>query len=164
MKFFMKEEMRDLIISMLAVAMMFAFPNFQELFIAYLVVVIFTFFFRVMGHKILAKRLGCMATFKMWPVGILLGLASMFLKSIGGFIFIAPSFIEIMPYRFGRWGIKVIRLTPRDLGKISLAGVGINILFAIFFKFFPGEIFQMLSNVNGYVALFSLLPITSGWS
>jgi len=111
-----------------------------------------------MGHKILAKRLGCMATFKMWPVGILLGLASMFLKSIGGFIFIAPSFVEIMPYRFGRWGIKVIRLTPRDLGKISLAGVGINILFAIFFKFFPGEIFQMLSHVNGYVALFSRLP------
>lgn len=159
MKFFMKEEMRDLIISMLAVAMMFAFPDFQGLFIMYLAIVVFTFFFRVMGHKFLANRLGCMATYKMWPVGILLGLTSMFLKIIGGFVFVAPGFMEIMPYKFGRWGIKVIRLTPRDIGKISLAGVGINILFAIFFKFFPREIFQMLSSVNGYVALFSLLPI-----
>lgn len=159
MKFFTNEEIRDLIIAILALALIFAYPDLKGLFFISLIVVIISFLLHEMGHKFLASRLGCTATFKILPVGILLGFVSMFLKSSIGFIFFAPGFVEILPYKFGRWGIKVIRLTPRYLGFITLAGVGINLFFAFFFMLFPGEIFQILSQINILLAFFNLIPI-----
>jgi Zn-dependent protease len=86
----------------------------------------------------------------------------MFFKYFVGwnFVFAAPGFTEIMPYRFGRMGFKVARVTPKDLGIIALAGTGMNVFFAVFFKIFPGGIFQTLSLYNGLIALFNLLPIS----
>jgi Zn-dependent protease len=37
--------------------------------------------------------------------------------------------------------------------------VGINVFFAVFFKMFPGGIFETLSYYNGLLALFNLIPI-----
>ncbi|RLF04504.1 MAG: hypothetical protein DRJ64_06840 [Thermoprotei archaeon] len=158
-KFFTREELRDLIITILAVALVFSFPDLKKTFFTSLIIVIFSFFVHEIGHKFMAKRLGCMATYKIWPAGILLSIVSIFLKAIGGFMIIAPGYVEIMPYQFGRWGIKVIRLTPRDMGQIALAGVGVNIFLAIFFSLFSGEIFQTLSYINAVLAIFNLLPI-----
>jgi len=42
---------------------------------------------------------------------------------------------------------------------ITLAGVGLNIFFAVFFKLFPGTIFEKLSYFNGLYAVFNLIPI-----
>ncbi len=156
MKLFTSDEIRDLTIAIFALALIFAYPNLEEQFFLALVIVFISFFLHEMGHKFLATRLGCTATFKMWPFGILFGLLSIFLP----IRFFAPGFVEIVPYKFGRWGIKVIRLTPRDLGQISLAGVSVNILFAWLFALMGGNaLFLTLAEINAWLAFFNLLPV-----
>ncbi len=108
----------------------------------------------------MARKMGCIATYKIWPVGVLIGLVSIVFGILGaGIVFIAIGAVEIMPYSFGRWGFKVVKLGQREMGLISLTGVGLNVLFAVFFKLFPGEIFQKLSYFNGLFALFNLIPV-----
>lgn len=162
MRLFTREEMRDIIISILAIALIFAYPNLRSKFFEALFIVIFSFFLHEMAHKFMARRLHCTATYKLWPMGILFGILLMLLKPImGGLIFLAPGFVEIMPYTFGRLGIKLIKMTPRDYGAIALAGVGVNLFFAIFFRLFTGEIFHTISLINAFLAFFNLLPIPS---
>jgi Zn-dependent protease len=163
MKAFTNEEIRDIAVSIVVVALIFTvyiseFRNFMG-FIASLIIVFFSFFLHEMGHKFAARKLGCVATYKIWPIGLLIGLISIFFGFIGaGIVFVAVGTVEIMPYSFGRWGFKVVKLTQRELGLISLAGVGLNILFAVFFKLFPGMIFENLSYFNGLFAIFNLIP------
>jgi len=163
MAIFTDVEIRDIIISVLLVSVifwvyLFEFPSFIGFFSS-LVIVFFSFFLHEMGHKFAARRLGCIATYKIWPVGILIGLVSIVFGMIGaGIVFIAVGAVEIMPYSFGRWGFKVVRLGQREMGLISLAGVGLNVFFAIFFKLLPGMIFQKLSYFNGLFAIFNLIP------
>ena len=160
MKIFSDKELRDLVIAIIALAVIFSFPNFMDLFLLSLIIIFFSYVIHEMGHKFVAKRLGCVATFRIWPTGIFVGLMSMLFKLVGGgIVFVAPGFVEIMPYSFGRWGFKVVRLTPKDFGLIALAGVGINVFFAVFFKMFPGGIFETLSDYNGLLALFNLIPV-----
>ena len=160
MKFFTNAELRDLIISILLLALIFSFPD-MNIFVIALIIVFFSYFIHELSHKFVARRFGCLATFKIWPAGIFLGLMSMMFKLLGhwSIVFAAPGFVEIMPYSFGRWGFKVAKLGPKETGIISLAGVGVNVLFAIIFKMFPGDIFRTLSTYNGFLALFNLLPI-----
>ena len=102
-----------------------------------------------------------MVTYKSWFTGILIGIIGMFFfwfTKIPLAIAI-PGFVEIMPFAFGRWGFKVVRITTKDLGLISLAGVGINVLLAVIFKALPGFVFQQMSFINGVIAIFNLLPI-----
>jgi Zn-dependent protease len=160
---FTEIEIRDIIISILLVSVifwvyLFDFPSFIGFFSS-LVIVFFSFFLHEMGHKFAARRLGCIATYKIWPIGVLIGLVSIVFGAIGaGIVFIAVGAVEIMPYSFGRWGFKVVRLGQREMGLISLAGVGLNVFFAVFFKLFPGMIFQKLSYFNGLFAIFNLIP------
>jgi len=163
MKVFTKEEIRDIIISIVVVSLIFSvyIPELRSFmgFFASLIIVFFSFFLHEMGHKFAARRLGCIATYKIWSIGLLIGLVSIVFGVIGaGIVFVAIGAVEIMPYRFGRWGFKVVKLTQRDLGLISLAGVGLNVVFAVFFKLFPGMIFEMLSYFNGLFAIFNLIP------
>ncbi|MCX6821243.1 MAG: hypothetical protein NTW30_00545 [Candidatus Aenigmarchaeota archaeon] len=160
MKFFTNTELRDLIIAILVLALVFSFPDFN-IFVVSLIIVFFSYFVHELGHKFVARKFGCLSTFKIWPAGILLGIMSMLFKLVGGWsiVFAAPGFVEIMPYSFGRWGFKVAKLGPKEIGIISLAGVGVNVLLSIIFRMFPGDIFRTLSDYNGFLALFNLLPI-----
>jgi len=160
MKFFSNKELRDLAIAILLLSFILSFPDLNLFFLAILIV-FFSYFLHEMGHKMIARKLGCMTNFKLWPAGIFVGIFSAFFKLISGIdiVFVAPGFVEIMPYRFGRWGFKVVTLGTKDLGLISLGGVGINILLMIIFKAIPGQVFELLSYYNGLIALFNLLPI-----
>ena len=170
MKVFTNEELRNIIIAILVMSVIFwiyvfSFPDYNWFFVS-LIIVFFSFFIHEMGHKFVARKLGCMATYKIWPTGLLIGIITIFFGLIieglrnSGFAFIALGFMEIMPYSFGRWGFKVVRLTPKGLGLISLAGVGVNIILAIFFKIFSGMwLFDKLAYFNALFALFNLLPI-----
>jgi len=160
MKVFSNAELRDIIIAIIVLALVFSFPDLN-LFLLSLVLVFFSYLVHEMGHKFVARRFGCMATFKIWPVGIFLGIMSMLFKLTGGWsiVFVAPGFVEIMPYSFGRWGFRVAKVGKKEVAIISLAGVGMNVLFAVLFKIIPGDIFRTLSYYNGLIALFNLLPI-----
>jgi Zn-dependent protease len=163
MKVFTSIEIRDIIISIVLMSMIFwvyafSFPDLTGLFASFLIV-FFSFFLHEMGHKFVARKLGCMATYRLWSFGILIGIITIFFGIFGaGIPFIVVGCVEIMPYSFGRWGFKVVRLSYKDMGLIAFAGTGLNVLFAIFFKLFPGTIFHNLSYFNGLFAFLNLLP------
>ncbi len=161
MKLFTDKELRDLGITVIILSVVFSFPDFSGFFLISIFIVFFSYFARELGHKFVARKFGCMSTFKLWYPGILIGIASMFFKFVSKFniVFAALGFAEIVPYRFGRMGFKIARVTPKDLGYIALAGTGINVFLAVFFKIFPGGIFQAASLYNGLIAIFNLLPI-----
>lgn len=165
MKFFKKNELRDLTIAIIILSLVFSFPDFSLALLVSVLIVFFSYFTRELAHKIVARKFGCMSTFKLWPPGIMIGVMSVLLKYFIGYfsekniVFAAPGYAEIVPYRFGRMGFKVARVTPKDLGLVALAGTGLNVFFAVFFKMFPFGVFQTLSLFNGWIALFNLIPI-----
>ncbi len=164
-KFFTSREIVELVIAILAITLIFTYPNFRSNFFLYLIIISLSLSLKQVFHKLVANKLGCMSTFKLWPLGTIIGLITLLLKSSLGFIFTALGYIEIVPYKFGRWGIKVIEITPSDYARIALAGLGVNLFFMLFFGIWytinPLEIFHTISNINGILAFFSLLPIPS---
>ena len=162
-KLFSNEEIRDLIIVILGVSLILSTPDFTSNLFVYLPIVGLSLFFRNLFNKKVANKLQCTTSFKLWPIGAFLGLISIFIKPVFGIVFLALGYIEITPYKFGRWGIKLIRMTPRDYAYISLSGIGLNLFLLIFCGIFYSinqlEIFRIIGLVNGLLAFFNLLPI-----
>ncbi len=158
MKYFTKIELRDLAISILTITVIFSFQDIGGLFAIILGIITFSFILRVFANKFAAKKLGCMATYKLWPSGIALGIISMVLQPITKILFVATGRTEIMPYSFGRWGFKIAKLKEKHFGLIALSGIAVHLFLAIFFKFFQGDFFFHLSYCNAMLAFFNLLP------
>jgi len=156
-------EVRDLAIVIALATLIFSFPIQGLNFLGIFVIILLSISLRYAAHKLMADRLGCMATFKLWLPGVAIGLLSLLLKSILGFVFLGLGYVEIIPYKFGRWGIKLIKMTPRDYAYIALAGVGVNLFLMTFFGVAYTinhiEIFQIISKINGILAFFGLLPM-----
>jgi Zn-dependent protease len=112
------------------------------------------------SHKFLAQRYGCMASFRIWPIGLVAAIAIAFATS-GRFVFAAPGAVYIIPYSFYRSDF----LTEREYGLIALAGPLSNILLALLlFSLSPlGGIIGVIGTfgykVNMWLALFNLIPI-----
>ncbi|MBI1979073.1 MAG: hypothetical protein HYS62_03390 [Candidatus Aenigmarchaeota archaeon] len=163
METFTKEEIRDIIISVVALIVIFAwkpFPNFGlnlGLIPYFTVIVIVAFLLHEMAHKWMARRFNMAASYKMWPQGILFGLIFMIL----GLKFVAPGAVVVHPYRFGRWGFRRPRpeVASGEMGLIALAGPAINLFSALVFSLFDGLLFNQLTFINAWLALFNLIPI-----
>ncbi len=151
---FSKEEIRDILISVVLISFIFAYPYFEQRLLLSFGVVIVAFLFHELAHKFVARKFGCNAYYKMWPMGILMGIAFMLI----GFKFIAPGAVVINPYRFGRWGFKVRQISWVEMGKIAVSGPAVNLFFAGLFYMIGGEIFSFMSFINGWLAFFNLLP------
>ncbi len=149
-----KNEIRDIVIAVTVIALIFSYPNFSQ-FTMYLLAVIIAFLFHELAHRFVARKFGVVAFFKLWPEGLLFGMMFMFL----GLKFVAPGAVVIYPYAFGRWGHRVVHLTQTEIGLVSFAGIASNLFFAAFFKLFIGDLFTFLSFVNAWLAFFNLLPI-----
>lgn len=161
MSLFSKEELKDIIISVFAITIIFAYPNLN-LFPFYFLIVVSAFLSHELMHRFVARKFNCVAFYKMWIEGIIFGLLFM----IVGIKFVAPGAVIIYPYQFGRWGFRVTHLTMTEMGIISVSGIFINIFFAIIFKSFSGavifqgmDLFASMSFVNAWLALFNLIPI-----
>jgi len=155
---FTKTEVRDIVISVLVVSFIFWYvftDRYPLPFWNFLIVVVVSFLFHELAHKIVSQKFGCLAVYKMFPQGLLLGLLFAFLR----FIILAPGAVVIYPYKFGRWGFKVARLTITEMGLISIAGISVNLFFAAVFGLFSGDLFVLLSVINAWLAFFNLLPI-----
>ena len=152
---FSKEEIRDIIISVVAISFIFAYPRFGVFLLYSFAIVIVAFLFHELAHKFVARKFSCQAFYKMWPMGILMGTLLMFV----GVKFVAPGAVVINPYRFGRWGYKKKNITFVEIGKIAAAGPAVNLLFAGVFYLLGGEIFSFMSFINGWLAFFNLLPV-----
>jgi Zn-dependent protease len=105
-----------------------------------------------LSHKFVARAYGHWAEFRMWPLGLLLALATSFI----GFIFAAP----------GATYISGTNITQEQNGRISLAGPLTNVAVALAFTpvaFFSSGFWQILGtygvSVNIFLALFNMLPV-----
>jgi len=161
MEVFSKEEIRDIIISVIALIVIFAwqpFPKFgfdPETLPFFVVVVIVAFVFHEMAHKFMARKFGLASQYRMWPQGILFGLIFMII----GLKFVAPGAVNVYPYKFGRWGYRRVNVQDAEMGIIAAMGPLTNITFAIIFSLFTGPLFYYLTLINAWLALVNLLPI-----
>ena len=119
------------------------------------------FLLHEVGHRYMAMRYGYEAEFQLWPLGLVIALAS----SLIGFVFAAP----------GSVNIKAEQLSDEQAGKISLAGPATNIGLSFAFILIAALIyplsvkssfFHMIYligtvgfSVNGFLAAFNLLPV-----
>ena len=158
---FTKNEIRDLTISILVLTLVFSSFRF-EIFLTTLFIVIIAFAsHEILGHKLVAQHYGCEAEYKMWPLGLLLGLITALIP--GGFVIAAPGAVYISPYKRG-FAFKVSHLTNKQYAIISLAGPLINIIIAVSLFLvksfiYPLELFAMTARISFFLAFFNLLPI-----
>ena len=111
----------------------------------------------LIGHKIVAQRLGLHAEYRMWRFGLVIAL----LSSLAGFVFAAPGAVYVSP-RVDLWG-RQSSVSKRRMGFVSLAGPLVNIVLAVVFiglNFaYPLELFSLAIFVNIWLAIFNMLPI-----
>ncbi|MCG2828344.1 site-2 protease family protein [Methanothermobacter sp. K4] len=156
---FSKGEVRDILISMVVIAGVFAYVfsgrNLQLALVllpATLITVGLGFVLHEIAHKLMAIRYGFWAEYRLWLEGLILALVT----SYFGFVFAAPGAV----YIHGNYIDRNIN------GRISLAGPLTNIILAIIFLISssvlpsPFNYVAVLGYaVNSFLALFNLIPI-----
>jgi len=159
---FSSSEVRDILISMLVIAGIFAYvlsENNINLAINVLPITLIAvglgFVLHELAHKFVAIHYGFWAEYKLWVEGLILAI----FISILGFVFAAPGAV----YIHGEY------ISEEQNGKISLAGPLTNILLALiflgltpFFAFSPYllAIASIGFTVNSFLALFNLIPFS----
>ncbi|MFB2622609.1 site-2 protease family protein [Methanothermobacter sp. KEPCO-1] len=156
---FSKGEVRDILISMVVIAGVFAYVfsgrNLQVALIllpATLVTVGLGFVLHEIAHKLMAIRYGFWAEYRLWLEGLVLALVT----SYFGFVFAAPGAV----YIHGNYIEREVN------GKISIAGPLTNIMLALIFLMASSVLPSPLRDVavlgyavNSFLALFNLIPI-----
>ena len=161
------KELKDLVISALVLALAFgialsggysAFSEPQLLLIVFLMSIIAVslgFVLHELGHRFVARRLGCYAEYTMWPTGLILAV----IVSFFGFVFAAPGAVVIYP-RSDTWGRAT--LTKRMAGLISITGPVMNLSLALVFillnTVYPMLLFSLGARINTWLAVFNLIP------
>ena len=98
MKYFSKDELIHIGVSILILSVVISFPDFQEKLLVTAFTVLLYFLIKQPCHKWMAKRLQCTSTFKLWTVGIFATVFTIFLKIAEvGIPILIPGFIEILP-------------------------------------------------------------------
>jgi Zn-dependent protease len=164
MQLFSKGEIKHLAIAIVVLTLIFSFKPFPniglnfDLIPYYAIIVIIAFLIHQVVHKLVARKFGCAAIFKIWPNGIFFGLVLMLI----GIPFAAPGIVMIYPYFFGRWGYKVKTLTTNENGIIALSGPATNMFLAILVSIFTGfnpGFFGYFVLVNSWMAFSTIVPI-----
>jgi Zn-dependent protease len=168
-----KDEMKDILISVLALSLAFTVARVDGLFgivrgtsitladgALLFLVSLFTlgigFVLHEMAHKYMAIRYGSWAAYRMWPMGLMLALGG----SLFGVVFAAPGATYIYTPYMGR----------RENGIISLVGPLTNVALAFAFLLaaplilltLPPLLAEMLIlqgiGINLWLALFNMIP------
>ncbi|NPA86137.1 MAG: site-2 protease family protein [bacterium] len=157
------EEICELLLSAIVIALAFYIASFHVLlihpllFALYFFVVALSFVPHELAHRYVAIKHGFYARYKIWPFGLLLAL----MFSFFGFVFAAPGAVYIIPTE---------EAELEAAWKIALAGPLANILVAaIFWALLPLVLLArsailslaalMVIRINVYLALFNSLPI-----
>jgi len=157
MKMLYKQEIIDILIAVAGLTLIFSFTPFSINLAGlpvYFLAVVTAFLCHEIAHKLVAMKFGCVAFFKLWPTGLLIGLVLMLV----GVKFVAPGAVMIYPFTFSRWGYRRRHLTETESGIISVAGPLVNLTFTLVFSLLGG-IFSLLAFVNGWLFLFNMLPV-----
>lgn len=163
---FTRNEIRDLIISFIVIALGFSIlycnRDYNQIIFLFPIVMIGVgagFIFHELGHKFTAMHYGYWAEYQLWPTGLVIALLSSFF----GFIFAAPGAVYI--YSNG--------MLEEENGVVSLAGPAVNIVLGLLFYGIlmslgsitdnTGYIIALIcllgTRINFFLAAFNLLPI-----
>ncbi|HLC68073.1 MAG TPA: site-2 protease family protein [archaeon] len=111
----------------------------------------------LIGHKIVAQRLGMHGEFRMWRSGLAIALFS----SLIGFVFAAPGAVYVAP-RYDLWG-RAEHISKKKMGLVSIMGPVVNLVLAgAFFAlnyYYPSDLFGLAVFVNVWLGIFNMLPI-----
>jgi Zn-dependent protease len=147
----------------------------SENLVAILIATVTGFILHEMGHKFVAVRYGYLAQFRLWTWGLALALITGLASSTGGFpiLFGAPGAVYIAPAAAGYYGYGYYSTEYRNKNpeaenlRISIAGPGLNLLFAAIFLLiflFAADPFLVLIGAYGFglnagLGAFNMLPI-----
>jgi len=155
---FTKREVRDLIISVVVLSLIFC--SFDVSLFATTLFVMFAVFIshEILGHKLVAQHFECEAEYRMWPFGLLLGLVTSFL----GFVFVAPGAVYITPNVRKNFAFQVSKLGRREFGLIAFAGPFVNVIIGtallIVNYIHPWDMFALAAELSFFLAIFNMIP------
>jgi len=157
---FSKKEIKDIIISTLAIGFIFAYGSQFSVttWLLLSVIVAISFIPHELAHKYIANKYNCFAEYQMWKMGLIVALImTVFL----GFAFIAPGAVVIYPITQDRYGVRPVNLTSKQNAIISAAGPMTNLLIALFFLPLAGmnPFFKAIVSINTILALFNMIPV-----
>jgi Zn-dependent protease len=145
---FSRREVKDIVISVIVLSVVFAYPEilFEPLFfLVSLFVVGIAFMGHELSHRFTARKLGYFAEYRMWPQGIMLAIFFT-LVSNGSFIFAAFK-----------------QPTLHEIGKIGISGAVFNIVLMFILImvnfFYPHWILLYAALINAWLAIFNLIPL-----
>lgn len=159
---FSQQEIKDLVISVLALGFIFSVGSGLNPLMILLITVIVSVSFvpHELAHKYVAIKYGCFARYQMWKNGLIFAL---FLAIItgGSFVFAAPGAVMIYMAYQDRYGMQQVNLTPKQNAVISAAGPVTNIIIALLFLPLAASsvFFSTVVYINSFLAFFNLLPI-----
>ncbi len=168
--YFSGKEIKDIIISTLALGFIFSIsqtgisgaisspPAFLSIAVMITVIVALSFIPHELMHKFTAMRYRAFAQYEMWKSGLLFALV---MAIVFRFVFAAPGAVVIYTAYRNRYGIHHVKLTRTQNGIISSAGVVANLVIAgLFLAFFPqSALAKSIIQINAFLAMFNLLPI-----
>lgn len=164
---FTEKEIKELLVSVLALAFMFSIGNILagdfwiSAFVLSLLTVGLSFLVHEISHKLVAQKFDCSAHYKTNYNLILIGILLALLTN-GGIIFAAPGAVIITSKYFTRLGYKFVNITHRESGTIALSGPLSNIMLALIsLLLYPLQpaFFQSLLNINVFFAIFNMIPL-----
>jgi Zn-dependent protease len=150
-----RHELRDIVIALVAMTIAFALL-FNTLFnigglVATFIAVLTGFLGHELMHREVARRLGYIAYFRAWFVGLLLALVTALTRF---FIIATPGATVIGPKV---WGYP----TRNDELKIALAGPATNMVFAVIFL--PLWLLLLHDSLSGYAFYVFIIYATNAW-
>ncbi|NQV08630.1 hypothetical protein HQ529_02120 [Candidatus Woesearchaeota archaeon] len=164
-------EVRDVVIAILVMTLIFGFNDGRENFVAYLwitniIKVLFIVMISVALHVCMQKLVGLIssykAEFRIWPYGVVIGLLLTIVSS-GKLYFLAPGGVLIHHMTLHRLGMFRYGLSTYLSTIIAFSGPLSNIILALIFKilYFSTniEIFSIIVVFNLWYAVFSMLPV-----
>jgi|GEM_PF-2477090 len=152
------EETYNIVAAIIVASLIFAYNwEYPEqsfvMFPQALVAVLIAYAVHLPVQKLIARRLGCVAFYRLWLPGAIF---SVFLMVVGIKIVLVGT-VFVAAYNFSRWGMKSRDTSMTEVGWVGISGPIANILVGTVFKLLPG--FSYLANVNLLIALFNLLPV-----
>lgn len=155
---FSEKEIKDLLISTIALALMFSRFDFDVFPITLFVVIVVFASHEILGHKLFAQYYGFDAEYRMWKTGLMFGLV---MALMGGFVFAAPGAVMIFPFA-KKFAFTVRRMTKKEYGIISAAGPMVNIAIGFLMMgvlyYYPIEILSLTAYVSFFLAMFNMIP------
>lgn len=155
---FTEREVKDIVISLLVLSLVFAYPEIllePLFFVTSVFTVGIAFIGHELSHRFVARKLGYHSEYVMWKQGLLMALLLAFVSN-GAFIFAAPGAVVFASY----WAFK--RPSLSEIGKIGIAGTVFNItllyVFAAAYFLTEFSLLAFAGIINGWFAIFNLIP------